>query len=340
MAIAAVPHKSAAARGGERGLSLSVVLWIDGCWGNLKKIICSPSIVKPVCCTVSYYHHSSRVLAMNQAVTQDIITVRGEVLQELPQDLYIPPDALRVFLETFQGPLDLLLYLIKKQNLDILDIPIKQITVQYMQYVEIMQQLQLELAAEYLLMAAMLAEIKSRLLLPKPPQSEEFEGEDPRAELIRRLQLYERYKKAAEDLDGLNQVNRDIYLASADKPEMESIIPQPYVPMQDLLDAFVAVMTRARLFADHKIEKQVLSIRERMIKVMDMMQSAEFIPFTSLFTVEEGRMGVVVTFIAVLELIRQSVIDIVQNEPYAPIYVKRKETDAQESASIAQDDNL
>ena len=278
---------------------------------------------------------------MDQALIQDIITVRGEVLHELPQDLYIPPDALRVFLETFQGPLDLLLYLIRKQNLDILDIPIKQITIQYMHYVEIMQELQLELAAEYLVMAAMLAEIKSRLLLPKPPESEEFEGDDPRAELIRRLQLYECYKKAAEDLDGLKQVNRDIYLATADKPEMESTVPQPYVPMQDLLDAFVAVMTRARLFADHKIEKQVLSIRERMLRVLDLIQSSDdFIPFTALFTVEEGRMGVVVTFIAILELIRQSVIDIVQNEPYAPIYIKRKETDAQESASIAQDDNL
>lgn len=262
---------------------------------------------------------------MNETVTEDLITVRGEVLQELPQDLYIPPDALRVFLETFQGPLDLLLYLIRKQNLDILDIPVKQITLQYMQYVEVMQELQLELAAEYLLMAAMLAEIKSRLLLPRPPQSEESEGEDPRAELIRRLQLYERYKKASEDLDNLDQVDRNIYLANASKPPMEIPTPQPYVPMQDLLDAFVAVMTRARLFADHKVEKQILSIRERMLKVLDMIQSTEFIPFTSLFTIEEGRMGVVVTFIAILELIRQSVIDIVQNEPYAPIYIKAKQ---------------
>lgn len=272
---------------------------------------------------------------MNQPVAENIITVRGEVLHELPQDLYIPPDALRVFLETFQGPLDLLLYLIRKQNLDILDIPVKQITIQYMQYVEVMQELQLELAAEYLLMAAMLAEIKSRLLLPKPPNSEEGEGgEDPRAELIRRLQLYECYKKAAEDLDGLKQVDRDIYLASAAKPEMEIAAPQPYVPMQDLLDAFVAVMTRAKLFADHKVEKQVLSIRERMLKVLDAIQSSEFIPFTSLFTVEEGRMGVVVTFIAILELIRQSVIDIVQNEPYAPIYIKAKQE------AVSHDDNI
>ncbi|MDP1573825.1 MAG: ScpA family protein [Coxiellaceae bacterium] len=270
---------------------------------------------------------------MDQALIQDIITVRGEVLHELPQDLYIPPDALRVFLETFQGPLDLLLYLIRKQNLDILDIPIKQITIQYMHYVEIMQELQLELAAEYLVMAAMLAEIKSRLLLPKPPQSEEFEGDDPRAELIRRLQLYECYKKAAEDLDTLPHVDRDIYLASAVKPEMPSETPQPYVPMQDMLDAFVAVMTRARLFADHKIEKQVLSIRERMLKILELIQSSEFIPFTALFTVEEGRMGVVVTFIAILELIRQSVIEVVQNEPYAPIYVKSKQEASHDDAA-------
>lgn len=262
---------------------------------------------------------------MSQSVTDNQITVHGEVLQELPQDLYIPPDALRVFLETFQGPLDLLLYLIRKQNLDILDIPVKEITLQYMRYVEVMQELQLELAAEYLVMAAMLAEIKSRLLLPKPPQSEENEGEDPRAELIRRLQLYECYKKAAEDLDTIPQVDREIYVATAAKPEMDRVVPLPDVPMQDLLDAFVAVMTRARLFADHKVERQVLSIRERMIKVMDMIQTQSFIPFSALFTAEEGKMGIVVTFIAILELIRQSVIEVVQNEPYAPIYIKSKQ---------------
>ena len=252
------------------------------------------------------------------------VKVRGEIVSEFPIDLYIPPDALRVFLETFQGPLDLLLYLIKKQNLDILDIPIKKITIQYMQYVEVMQQLQLELAAEYLLMAAMLAEIKSRLLLPRPVNDEEQEIDDPRAELIRRLQQYECFKKAAEDLESLKQVDRDVYIANATAPTMSSTVTQPEVPMQDLLDAFVSVMTRVRLFADHKIEKQILSIRERMLAVMGRVHSSEFISFTSLFTVEEGRMGVVVTFIAILELIRQSVIEIVQNEPYAPIYIKSK----------------
>ncbi|OGT41503.1 MAG: hypothetical protein A3F13_03600 [Gammaproteobacteria bacterium RIFCSPHIGHO2_12_FULL_40_19] len=260
---------------------------------------------------------------MPQQPLDQTIIVRGEVVNELPLDLYIPPDALRVFLETFQGPLDLLLYLIKKQNIDILDIPIKAITIQYVQYVELMQELHLELAAEYLVMAAMLAEIKSRLLLPRPQTEDEQEVDDPRAELIRRLQLYECYKKAAEDLETLNRVDRDIFLANATPPPMLIVVEQPNVPMQDLLDAFVSVMTRARLFADHKVERQILSIRERMLKVLDVINnSTGFIPFVTLFTVEEGRMGVVVTFIAVLELIRQSVIELVQNEPYAPIYIK------------------
>lgn len=268
---------------------------------------------------------------MNQAVNteitpvspDEIIKVRGEVVSELPQDLYIPPEALRVFLETFQGPLDLLLYLIKKQNIDILDIPIKAITIQYMHYVEVMQELHLELAAEYLLMAAMLAEIKSRLLLPRPQNPDEPEADDPRAELIRRLQMYERFKKAAEDIEGLQQVDRDIFVAHASTPPMSITTAPPEVPMQDLLDAFVEVMTRARMFADHKVEKQLLSIRERMVKILDLVNAAEFTPFTQFFTVEEGRMGVVVTFIAILELTRQSVIEVVQNEPYSQVYIKK-----------------
>lgn len=267
---------------------------------------------------------------MNQAVNteitavlpEEIIKVRGEVVSELPQDLYIPPDALRIFLETFQGPLDLLLYLIKKQNIDILDIPIKSITVQYMHYVDVMRELHLELAAEYLLMAAMLAEIKSRLLLPRPQNPDEHEADDPRAELIRRLQMYERFKKAAEDIEGLKQVDRDIFVANAATPPMAISIAPPEVPMQDLLDAFVEVMTRARMFADHKVEKQLLSIRERMVKILDLVNTSEFTPFTKFFTIEEGRMGVVVTFIAILELTRQSVIEVVQNEPYSQVYIK------------------
>src|SRR3989338_1983270 len=280
-----------------------------------------------------YYnpHDARLVLSMNQVISHDIILVQGQVINELPQDLYIPPDALRIFLETFQGPLDLLLYLIRKQNLDILDIPIKPITIQYMQYVELMQELHLELAGEYLVMAAMLAEIKSRLLLPKPESLDEEGVADPRAELIRRLQLYECYKKAAEDLRGLKQVDRDVFLAHAIPPDMQREIALPDVKMQELLTAFAEVMTRAKLFADHKIEKQQLSIRERMLIIMEKIQSSEFTAFGALFTVEEGRMGVVVTLIAILELIRQSVIDIVQNEPYTPIYVKARETQAIEA---------
>jgi segregation and condensation protein A len=276
----------------------------------------------------------------SQQPIDQIIKIRGEVMSELPLDLYIPPDALRVFLETFQGPLDLLLYLIKRQNIDILDIPIKAITVQYVQYVELMQELHLELAAEYLVMAAMLAEIKSRLLLPRMPTEEDVEVEDPRAELIRRLQIYECFKKAAEDLESLKQVDRDVFLASAVAPAMPMPVAHPDVPMQDLLDAFVAVMTRARLFADHKVEKQLLSIRERMLLVLDKINATDFISFGSLFTVEEGRMGVVVTFIAILELIRQSVIEIVQNEPYAPIYIKAKSDVSEETRFIASETEI
>lgn len=255
-----------------------------------------------------------------------VIKVEGEYLEKLPEDLYIPPEALRVFLETFQGPLDLLLYLIRKQNLNILDIPIKAVTVQYMQYVEMMQHLKIELAAEYLLMAAMLAEIKSRLLLPRPKkEDEQDEGDDPRAELIRRLQVYECFKQAAEDITALPQEERDIFVASATPPSMDLSAKEPDVPMQDLLDAFVSVMTRAKLFADHKVEKETLSIRERMLIVLDRVNAVDsFVPFVDLFTVEEGRMGVVVTFIAVLELIRQSTLEIVQSQPYAPIYIKAK----------------
>lgn len=252
------------------------------------------------------------------------ILVRGQALGELPQDLYIPPDALRVFLETFQGPLDLLLYLIKKQNFNILDIPIKAVTEQYMRYVELMQELHLELAGEYLLMAAVLAEIKSRLLLPMPASTETEEAGDPRMELMRRLQQYERFKKAAEDLNQLPQVDRDIFIAHATAPAMEMNVIPPAASMPDLLDAFVAVMTRARLFADHQIEKESLSIRERMLIILDKINAETFVSFGAFFKIEEGRMGVVVTFIAMLELMRQAAIEMVQAQPYAPIYIKAK----------------
>lgn len=264
------------------------------------------------------------ITAPAASISQPIL-VRGQALGELPQDLYIPPDALRVFLETFQGPLDLLLYLIKKQNFNILDIPIKAVTEQYMRYVELMQELHLELAGEYLLMAAVLAEIKSRLLLPMPASTETEEAGDPRMELIRRLQQYERFKKAAEDLNQLPQVDRDIFIAHATAPAMEMNVIPPVVSMSDLLDAFVAVMTRARLFADHQIEKESLSIRERMLIILDKINAETFVSFGAFFKIEEGRMGVVVTFIAILELMRQAAIEMVQAQPYAPIYIKAKD---------------
>lgn len=269
---------------------------------------------------------NQEVSAPLQPLTSDQgVFVHGEKMSVLPEDLYIPPDALRVFLETFQGPLDLLLYLIKKQNIDILNIPIKTITIQYMQYVEMMQNFQLELAAEYLLMAAMLAEIKSRLLLPRPAEDNTEEGKDPRAELIKRLQQYERFKKAAENLEELPQVGRDVFVSSADSPPMDFALSQPDVSMQDLLDAFVSVMTRARMFADHKVEREGLSIRERMLKILDRVNASDaFIPFTDFFVVTEGRMGVVVTLIAILELIRQAALELVQAQPFAPIYIKAR----------------
>lgn len=250
--------------------------------------------------------------------------VHGEQLVQLPHDLYIPPEALRIFLEAFEGPLDLLLYLIKKDNFDILNIPIAEITRQYMKYIELMQELELELAAEYLLMAAMLAEIKSRLLLPKPAASEEDEETDPRAELVRRLQEYERFRQAANSLDQLPRVERDIFVAEAETPPLNPEPVKPEISLQDVLLAFQAVVERAKLFAHHHVTPEVLSIRERMSAVLSHLNSQEFIEFTRFFRPEEGKMGVVVTLIAILELIRQSTIELVQTQHFGPIYIKAK----------------
>jgi segregation and condensation protein A len=252
------------------------------------------------------------------------IVVNGEAITQLPEDLYIPPDALKVFLEAFQGPLDLLLYLIRKHNIDILDIPIAQITRQYVHYVELMQELQLELAAEYLVMAAMLAEIKSRMLLPRPPSEEEQDEGDPRLELIRRLQEYERFKKAAVTIDELPRLERDIYVAEVLAPKIERLDTHPQVALQEILNALKAVMKRAALYQQHEVALEPLSIRERMTIVLGHINTEDFTSFTTLFKLSEGRMGVVVTFIAILELIRQSLIELVQANPYAPIYVKAK----------------
>lgn len=258
------------------------------------------------------------------AVSQSEIRVKGEVLSTLPDDLYIPPDALRIFLEAFEGPLDLLLYLIKKHNLDILEIPMAAITHQYIQYVELMQELQLELAAEYLLMAAMLTEIKSRMLLPRPPAVEGEQEDDPRAALIRRLQEYERFQKAAQRLDELPRLERDHFVAQAMAPVLPVSTAHPDVSLADVLSALKEVMQRAKLYTRHNVKREPLSIRERMSRVLATVTSEQFTPFASLFTVEEGRMGVVVTLIAILELIRQSILEMVQAGPYAPIYVKAK----------------
>jgi segregation and condensation protein A len=248
--------------------------------------------------------------------------VEGEPVTELPRDLYIPPDALQVFLEAFEGPLDLLLYLIRKQNLDILDIPIAEITRQYMQYIEVMADLQLELAGEYLLMAAMLAEIKSRMLLPRPAGLEGQDEDDPRAELVRRLQEYERFKKAAEDIDRLTRMERDTLPASAELVERKVVKVLPQVTLQEMLTAFKDVLSRAEMFAHHHVNRERLSVRQRMSDILSALRESAFMNFTQLFRPEEGRMGVTVTFVAILELMREGLIEIVQGEAYGQIHVR------------------
>lgn len=255
-----------------------------------------------------------------QQTQAPLAVVQGQPVIELPQDLYIPPDALEVFLETFEGPLDLLLYLIRKQNLDILDIPIAQITRQYMAYIELMQVAKLELAAEYLVMAAVLAEIKSRMLLPRP-QEEENE-EDPRAELVRRLQEYERYRKAADELDQRPRVGREIHLAVVAFTGKQAARPQPKVTLTELLDAFKRVLERAELYRHHHVLRERLSVRERMTQILARIDSEKFVRFEELFNLAEGRLGVVVTFIALLELLKEALLELVQQEPFAPIHVK------------------
>jgi len=248
--------------------------------------------------------------------------VDGEPMTQLPRDLYIPPDALQVFLEAFEGPLDLLLYLIRRQNLDILDIPIAEITRQYMSYIDVMSELQLELAGEYLLMAAMLAEIKSRMLLPRPPSPEGTEEDDPRAELVRRLQEYERFKQAAEDIDCLPRMERDHLPTSVELVERKVVKILPQVTLQEMLLALKDVMSRAEMFAHHHVNRERLSVRQRMSDILSTLRESAFVEFTSLFRAEEGRMGVSVTFSAILELMKEGLIDIVQAEPYAVLHVR------------------
>ncbi len=255
--------------------------------------------------------------------------VRGLPFMTLPVDLYIPPDALEIFLDAFEGPLDLLLYLIKRQNLDILDIPIAAITAQYIEYVDLMTELRLELAAEYLVMAAMLAEIKSRMLLPRVQAAEE-EGADPRAELVRRLQEYERFKQAAQDLDALPRLERDVFSVRVEVPPGHVQRVPPDVDFRELLLAMRDVMARADLFTRHRVERESLSLRERMSWVLERLSDGGFLAFTDLFDVTEGRAGVVVSFLALLELIKAATLELVQAEPFAPIHVRLRETAAGE----------
>lgn len=245
----------------------------------------------------------------------------GEPLLKLPHDLYIPPDALEIFLEAFEGPLDLLLYLIRRQNFNILDIPMAQVTLQYLKYVEQIRLSNLELAAEYLLMAAMLIEIKSRLLLPQRPHDIELEAEDPRAELVRRLLEYEQIKLAAYDLNAIPQVDRDfvrtqVYIE-------QSLVPAwPDVSAADLQAAWRGLLKRATLKQHHKISREELSVREHMTMILRRLQSQRFVEFADLFDVAGGVPVVVVNFVAMLELAKETLIEITQAEPFAPIYVR------------------
>ncbi|HLF31041.1 MAG TPA: ScpA family protein [Xanthomonadales bacterium] len=261
----------------------------------------------------------------NIAVQQEEIPfamVQGQPYTRLPQDLYIPPDALEVFLDAFEGPLDLLLYLIRRQNLDVLDIPIAEITRQYMAYIEMLHDVQFELAAEYLVMAAILAEIKSRMLLPRP-RTEEGEEEDPRAELVRRLQEYERFKQAAEDLENLPRADRDFAVLEAWVENRKIIHIPPEIDLQDMLAALRDVLSRAELFSHHQVQGETLSVRERMSAVMERLREKPYLEFQNFFTAGEGRMGVVVTFLALMELLRERLIDLIQNKPLGQIYIKR-----------------
>ena len=260
--------------------------------------------------------------------------VDGEPVTEMPRDLYIPPQALEVFLEAFEGPLDLLLYLIRRQNLDILDIPIADITRQYMEYIQLMQELDLELAGEYLLMAAMLAEIKSRMLLPRLSDGGD-EEEDPRAELVRRLQEYERYKQAAEDIDVLPRLDRDVHAAVAELTHRQVVRMLPEVALQEMLVAFKDVVQRAEMFAHLHVQRETLSVRQRMSDVLALLEGVGLVEFIRLFRPEEGRLGVTVTFAAILELLREQLVEIAQAEPYQPLYVRR--IDPEPDAAVIDD---
>ena len=263
---------------------------------------------------------SADLLTPSQA-EMPFAVVQGEPVTQLPRDLYIPPQALEVFLEAFEGPLDLLLYLIRRQNLDILDIPLADITRQYMNYIELMQEMQLELAGEYLVMAATLAEIKSRMLLPRSSEAQTEES-DPRADLVRRLQEYERFKQAAETVDRLPRLERDVWVARAENTARRPVTQLPNVTLQEMIVAFREVVARAAMFQHHHVQRERLSVRARMTDVLAAVEGGGFVEFLRLFRPEEGRMGVTVTFMAILELVREGLLDLVQTEPYGPLHVR------------------
>ena len=264
-------------------------------------------------------------LAADELPAPTTVLVNGEKLDKWPQDLYIPPDALEVFLETFQGPLDLLLYLIRRQNLNILDIPVALITRQYMEYVELMRRFRLDLAAEYLVMAAMLAEIKSRMLLPRPAGDEDEDEEDPRAVLVRRLQEYERFSQAAQDIDALPRLERELYLVAVDSNQPRPARVEATASLNDLMVAFRNVLDRAAQHRHWRVSRESLTVREKMVRILERIQTNRFMRFEDLLTGEEGRLGLVVNFMAILELARDRLLVVVQNEPFAPIHVKSAE---------------
>jgi len=262
-----------------------------------------------------------------------LAVVHGQPVLQIPRDLYIPPDALEVILEAFEGPLDLLLYLIRRQNLEILDIPVAEITRQYVAYIEVMHELRFELAAEYLVMAAILAEVKSRMLLPRPAE-EAGEEEDPRADLVRRLQEYERFKQAAEDIDALPRMERDTEPAHAFMPEPGKVKSSPAVELREMLLAMHDVLQRAELSGQHSVQREALSVRQRMGELLDRLGDGAFHRFERLFDPNEGRLGVVVTFLSMLELAKERLLEIVQDAPLAPIYLKSLATERNDDAAL------
>ena len=250
------------------------------------------------------------------------IVLNGQEITDIPEDLFIPPDALRVILEQFEGPLDLLLYLIKKQNIDIIDIPILPITNQYINYINMMQQMQFELASDYLVMASTLAEMKSRMLVPNDIEDED--EEDPRANLIKRLMEYQKYKDLSEKLDIIPRRNRDTFVISGIMTNFNKTDNIPKLELDQLEAAFQDILRRAEIYATHTIESETLSVRERMSNILNDIKNNGTLKFTDCFTYKEGRMGAIVTFLAILEMVKESLIDIIQNEDYSMIYLQSK----------------